>query len=435
MKILIVSNSPLRNDNSFGNSFSNIFEGIPDIEIANIYCKYGKPQSNIGARFFQITEKSLLKNLIKGTPSGKEVYMEEETEKKLDDGEATFNKMRRHRTVPVFWARALIWKICRWKSKELKAFVDDFKPDLLFVPIYFSHYIHDINKFIKDRFNIPVLGYVSDDVYIMEHYKGSLLLWIDKMIMRSRMRKVFSWCKTIYVISETQKREYTEIFGDKFKILTKCADFADENRPAFKEPANVLKMVYAGNISIGRYEILAELAKVVENINKDGKKFELDIYTLTSLTEEQEKSLNSESVHLLPPVNYEKLREIQSNADILIHAESFHKQECLAVHQSFSTKIVDYLSTYRCILAIGDDYCSSIQYFIENECGAVAKSYEEIETRLRELDENRDLFKHYADKAWESGKCKHDKLKIKEMILTDLKNAVERNNEHTIVNR
>lgn len=424
MKILIVSNSPLRNDNSFGNSFSNIFEGIPDVEIANIYCKYGKPQSNIGSRFFQITEKSLLKNFFKGTPSGKEVYMEEETEKKLDDGEATFNKMRKHRTVPVFWARALIWKVCRWKSKELKAFVDDFKPDLLFVPIYFSHYIHDINKFIKDRFNIPVLGYVSDDVYIMEHYKGSLLLWIDKMIMRSRMRKVFSWCKTIYVISETQKREYTEIFGDKFKILTKCSDFTDENKPIFKEPDNVLKMVYAGNISVGRYEILEKLAKAVENINKDGKKYELDIYTLTDLDDVQKQNLNTESVHLLPPVNYEKLREIQAEADILIHAEAFHERECLAVHQSFSTKIVDYLVTNRCIVAIGSDYCASIQYFIDNECGAVAKSIDEIETRLRELNENRDLLKQYADKAWESGKQNHNKTDMQKMLVADINNVL-----------
>ena len=422
MRILIVSNSPLRSDNSFGNTFINIFEDIPDIEIANIYCKYGTPQNNIGSKYYQITEKTLIDSFLKGTPSGKEVFQQVETEKKLDDGEATFNKMRKHRKVPIFWARALIWKIFRWKTKELKKFVDEFQPELLFVPVYFSHYIHDINKFVKDRFNIPVLGYVSDDVYIMDHYKGTFLLWLDKKIMRSKMKKVFSWCETVYVISDVQKREYTEIFGDKFKILTKCADFSDENKPDFKEPGEVLKMVYAGNISIGRYEILAELAKAVENINKDGKKFELDIYTLTPLTEKQENSLNSESVHLLPPVKYEKLREIQSAADILIHAESFDEHECLAVHQSFSTKIVDYLATNRCIFAIGSDYCSSIQYFINNQCGTVAKSYEEIETRLRELDENRDLFKHYADKAWESGKRNHSKEKIKTMVYEDIKN-------------
>ena len=36
MKILVLSSTPWTNDNSFGNSFSNIFEGIEDVEIANI---------------------------------------------------------------------------------------------------------------------------------------------------------------------------------------------------------------------------------------------------------------------------------------------------------------------------------------------------------------------------------------------------------------
>ena len=61
MRILIVSNSPWRSDNSFGNSFTNIFEGISDIEIANIYCKYGKPQTTVASRFFKLQKKLLSK--------------------------------------------------------------------------------------------------------------------------------------------------------------------------------------------------------------------------------------------------------------------------------------------------------------------------------------------------------------------------------------
>lgn len=63
MRILIVSNSPWRNDNSFGNSFSNIFQGMGDIEIANVYLKYGVPDNDIVSVYYQITEKSLLNNL------------------------------------------------------------------------------------------------------------------------------------------------------------------------------------------------------------------------------------------------------------------------------------------------------------------------------------------------------------------------------------
>lgn len=173
MKILIVSNSPWRADNSFGNSFSNIFEGIPNIEISNIYCKYGKPQNNVASHYFQITEKSLIGNILKGSPSGKEVFAESENEQHQDGGETTFNKIKRHKNIPMYWARALVWKIGFWKSKELIKFVDDFKPDLLFIPVYYSHYLHDINSFILKRFNIPALGYVSDDVYTLKQFSFS----------------------------------------------------------------------------------------------------------------------------------------------------------------------------------------------------------------------------------------------------------------------
>ena len=47
MKVLILSNTPWREDNSFGNSFSNIFGNIPNLEIANIFFKYGEPDNNI----------------------------------------------------------------------------------------------------------------------------------------------------------------------------------------------------------------------------------------------------------------------------------------------------------------------------------------------------------------------------------------------------
>lgn len=424
MKILIVSNSPWRSDNSFGNSFSNIFEGIPDIEVANIYCKYGKPQNNVVSRYFQITEKSLIKNLIKKTPSGQEVFPEPEDEITVDSGEATFNKFKGHKNIPMYWARALIWKIGRWKSPELIKFVDDFKPDLVFIPVYYSHYIHDINKFVLKRFGIPAMGYVSDDVYTLKQFSLSPFFWIDRLMVRPIMKRVFSWCKTVYVISEIQRREYAAIFGDKFKVLTKCADFSDENKPSFKEPEDVLKIVYAGNVSKGRYKILAKLAEVVRERNSEAQKFVLDIYTSTPLKDGEKEALNGGGSTLHPPVSYSEIREIQAKADILVHAEAFDLRERLAVHQSFSTKIVDYVASNRCIFAIGSDTCSSIQYFLDNNCAAVAVYNEEIGKKLDELAKNPELLRLYADKAWESGKKHHQRSKMQKELYEDLHNAI-----------
>lgn len=75
MKILVVSDTPWANDNSFGNSFSNIFEGMQDVQFANIYLRYGQPENDFDMLFFQITEKSLLRNLKNPKePSGIQVF-------------------------------------------------------------------------------------------------------------------------------------------------------------------------------------------------------------------------------------------------------------------------------------------------------------------------------------------------------------------------
>lgn len=427
MRILVISNTPWSNDNSFGNSFSNIFEGIPDIEVANIACRPGHPTSHLVKRYFQITEKSLIKNLKnKSHPSGMEIPVEKESD------DVTFSENmkgmtfgRQKRWQILFWMRDFIWTFGRWKSQELIDFIDDFKPDLIFQPVYFSGYINNIACFIKKHANVPMLGYISDDNYTLKQFSFSPLYWIDRLHKRRKVKQTIEQCEILYVISDVQKREYEKIFTPPCKVLTKCADFSNEKKPEFKEPGDVLKIVYAGNISQGRYEILSELAKAVKEINGDSKKFELNIYTLTPLKKKQKMALLTESVHLHPPVNYDEIREIQKNSDILLHCEGFSLKEKLAVHQSFSTKIVDYLEINRCILAIGDDYCASIQYFIENKCGAVATKKEEIETELLKLYNNRELLKSYAEKGWESGKKHHHKPIMQNMVKQDLNNLLK----------
>ena len=47
LRILILSNTPWDNSNSFGISFSNIFSLIFFLEIAYIYCRYGEPDNCI----------------------------------------------------------------------------------------------------------------------------------------------------------------------------------------------------------------------------------------------------------------------------------------------------------------------------------------------------------------------------------------------------
>jgi hypothetical protein len=270
-----------------------------------------------------------------------------------------------------------------------------------------------------------MLGYISDDCYTLKQFSLSPLYWIDRLFKRRKVKRTIEQCEILYVISDVQKREYEKIFSPQCKILTKGADFSDERKPAFNVPGETLKIIYAGNVSRGRYQILSYLTDAIKKINADKKAFELDVYTATPLNKKQMDKLTGDAIHLHPPVSYTEIRRIQSDSDILLHAEGFSLRERLAVHQSFSTKIVDYLETNRCVLAIGSDYCASIQYFIDNQCALVATDKKSIELQLKKLDQNRDLLHFYASKGWESGKKHNSKENIQKMVSQDLKNTIQ----------
>ena len=112
MKILFVSSSPLKKEISIGNTFINLFNGMEDVELASIYTRSGAPDKEI-SRAFCITEKMLIKNLLKKTPVGTSVESSDVSsvaktqETKKERGIINFMKSRRWTVF--FWLQNFIW--------------------------------------------------------------------------------------------------------------------------------------------------------------------------------------------------------------------------------------------------------------------------------------------------------------------------------------
>lgn len=427
MRILVLSNTPWANDNSFGNSFTNIFSGIPDLEFANIYCRYGKVDSELVSESFQITEKQLVKNLKnKSVPSGAVIPVHTDSNAAQTEKPAGFEVGQKKRWMLMFWARDLIWKIGRWCSPELKAFVDDFKPDLIFQPIYYSNYLTRIALFLKKYTGVPMVGYISDDCYTLRQFSLSPLYWLDRLHKRRKVKKVFESCEFVYVISEIQRKEYEQIFSKKCKVLTKCADFSQP--PELKEKLNEpLKIVYTGNLGPGRWQSVSYIAKALKNINRETVKAQMYLYSATPLTEKQKAALaDGKNSFLMGAVPSSKIEAIQKDADILVHAEGMNLKSRLQVHQSFSTKIVDYLKNARAVFAVGPSDAASIDYFINNASAITATNEAEVEEKLRCYTDKPENIKLYAEKAYECGKKNHSSKIMKKMVNDDLKELVGR---------
>jgi hypothetical protein len=425
MKILILSNSEWDDGNSFGSSFSNILGNIEILELANIYCRSGKPNTRSCNHFFQITDKLLLKNLINTqNPPG---LIVEPTSSAINSPDILTSKqlpwinfMKKKRWIILFWLRDIVWLLGKWKSKELEQFITDFKPDLIFLPIYYSRYLNKIGIFLKYFSNKPMVGYISDDCYTLRQFSLNPLYWIDRFITRKWIRKAIEECKILYVISDIQKLDYDKIFKRDCKILFKGGVFTG-NAPVKKKLNKPIQLVYTGNIGTGRYKSLSHIGEALDNINKNGIKAVLNIYSQTPLSISMRSAfMSKKSIVFHGGVSQDLIKEIQANGDILIHAESFQLKERLEVRHSFSTKIVDYFQIARCVFAVGWKQSASIEYLIKNDAALVATNTIDIEKMLRRLIENPEMIVNYGQKGWNCGQSNHQINIIQASLLSDL---------------
>lgn len=426
MRILTVSLTPWAYEDSFGNSYSSLFEGrFNDCEFADIYCGFGSLHNSLNMRGFQITSHSLIENLKNPkVKTGSEVLNNQLATERNEYENKNFTAARKLRWQVLYWARDFLWAIGRWKSPELKQFISDFNPDVIIQPVYYSSYMNDIACFVKEYCGAPMACYISDDNYSLRQFNLSPLYWIDRLWKRQKVKKTIEKSKLLYVITQTQKEEYEKIFSPPCKILTKGADFSGAC-PQYEPPEQIVKLLYAGYIGYNRWKSLSLISKAVEEINAGESLLEFDIYTPTPLTTAMKKALLKKGTQVHKPVSYAEILELQKRADVLVHAEGLDLKSRLAVHQSLSTKIVDFFALGKCIFAVGTDDEASIKHLRDNDAALIASSCSEVHEKLMELVSNKGLISQYGEKAWNCGKTHHDIQKIQKMLRNDLEGLAE----------
>ena len=421
MKVLFISQSPINASVSIGNTFLNIFEGIEDFEFASIYSKTGLPDARIKEAFC-INEKMIIKAFL-GKEVGKTIIERYNGEKTLDGKATSF--VKRKRWTVFFWAQTLIWNLPFWKSKRLKQFLDNYNPDVIFSVLSDSIPLNRLIRFACDYTKKPLILYAWDDNYSMRTSGASPLKKLNRLISRVSMRKTVKRASQLYVISHTQKTEYEMWFKRDCTILTKSEDFSLP--PSFKkEFGKPLRLLFTGNIGMNRWKSLGIIARVLQRINKNEVKAQLYIYSGNRPTDKMRKVLNIEgSSFFMGSVPADHVIGLQTNADILVHVEGLDKKSQREVHQSFSTKLVDYFKAARPILAVAPSNIASIEHLRSNNCAILAETEEELYEVLSLLISNDKELHTLAQNAYECGKKNHDKTAMKKVLEIDLRKLCE----------
>lgn len=424
MKILIVSRSPWRLDNSFGNTYSSIFRDMKDVEIANIYLADGVPEyeENVKA-YYQVSEKELVSSFIRpfsGDKVGKIAFAEDSKQSKMEKDSAYLAVGKQKRWPILFIARELIWKFGKVNYEGIDAFVESFKPDIIFLPYYYAVYVFRVALHIQEKYNLPMTGEACLDIYSLKQLSFDPFFWLNRFAIRRWIRKAARKSASLYFISEKMRRDYSRFLNIKGKILYKIPDFS-RMQSVYSDIHNPVSFLFTGNIGANRWKTLSLLASVLKELDFG----HLDIYSATPLTKEMTNALNVPGYsEIHAPVSQNEVKSLQNDADVLVHAESFDLANKLLVRYSISTKIMDYLCMGRSILAIGPDDVASIEYLRDNDVALVASSKNDIIQIVQQLQSNKNLLFHYSQKGLVFAKSQMNSEEMKLSLYNDMKEII-----------
>ena len=404
------------------NTFPLLLEGLPKENISNLFIREETPDSPVCDNYFRISEGKVMKSIFKhSVKTGEKVVKGTEDNSQLqDEQKELYSKKARFYYLKLF-IRELIWFIGKWKTKELDQFIEEASPDIVIYEM--SRYIHlnSIIRYIIKKSGARGIGCFWDDTFTYKQEK-SIGYKALRFFQRKNLKRLAGETKEFFAITPKTKREADEFFNISCTVLTKAiTEFSQYKEPTGEFP---LKMLYTGNLAIGRDETMLLIADALKELNKDGTKITLDIYTNTALSDKYKNGLNTKFSKLYDAIPQREVIEKQKEADILLFVESLKDDNKIA-RLSFSTKITDYYAAGKCIFAVGNKDLAPVELFIEEDSAVVVTSADEIQEKISQLV-NMETLKKYSARAYETGKRSYSAEVVKEKFFTVLNGILEK---------
>ena len=422
IKILMLVAESWRSDSAGGNVTDNHFSGM-NADFAQIFTSADLPKNNTCHKYFQFTDSEIIKKFLLKQPVGHVLDINQISEKQINaekNDRKLLDLFRILRLNFFYLIKSFIWRYSKWKTPALEKFILDFKPDVIFAPCYPFPFQLALTRYVKDLTGKKIVSYSSDDNYSLKQFSISPFFWVNRLWNRYCLKKTYSYYDLIYSMTKTEIDEISLITKKPMKILHKGIEITPFQKRDIKLP---IKIIYAGGIYIDRWKVLARIGNVLKEINKNGIKIVLDIYTQNSLTKRQHKALNDGSnIFTHSAVDKDQLDILYKNSNIALHVESFSLKNRLKTRLSFSTKIIDCLGSGCAVIAVAWKGQGGLKYLKEQNAALCITDLSEIKKQLEYISDNPNYIDLYSKKAYDCVAKNHDIKKIRKDLYTDIFN-------------
>lgn len=396
-KILVISNNPFSEKQNNGKTLLSFFENYPIANIAQLYFNPMNPDTAIFNNYYKISDMDILKKILRFTKScGKRVSSTVDTNATIIDSIPKIYKNHLTR-----WIREIMWNTGVWKTKELYEWIVDFRPDVVFFLAGDSFFAYKITEYILKLFNVKLIVYITDD-YILSNKILPKLERIKRFFLKKKMKEIITKSDIFYTISHEMGEVYEKIFLKKSNQLVNIPNSLYSTNSTNDIDNEIISLVYVGGLHFNRDATLTLLANAIKRFNNlhSTKKAFLKIYSTQKISDKLSLDLNiNQASKFCGGLQSNEVSEVLNQCDIPVHVESFNDRSIVSTLLSISTKIPEYLSLRKCILAIGPSEISSMKYL--EDCAYCITNVDTIGVSIENLFINWEQYKDLSNRSYE----------------------------------
>lgn len=423
-RVLVISHRAFNDKGASGNSLASYFKHWDPDTLAELYF-YAElpcgPMSGKCRRYYQITDFDALRSAL-GRPACGRTLDGADLAAAVEENDSGPSRLQqlvyefgRKKHPSVMLLRDAIWRAAHWRIPAFDRWVDEFRPQLVFLVGGDYRFAYDIARHVAGRCDIPLVVFMGDDWYGVSRFSLSPLYWLHRALLRRTMRRVVGSAARLFTACDQMSEEYQRIFGVEATTLpTACGPIAPE--PALGASAPT-ELSYIGKVSLGRWTTLRRIGEALGRINASQQRARLRIYSTERLNSRMVKRLTiPDAMEFMRGLSAVEVSRVIENSGILVHVESMDKVNRKLTRLSLSTKIPEYLASGRCIFAAGPAEVGSIRYIRDHEAGMVVTDMEALRENLETLISSPELRRRYALSGLRLAHQRHDAKVVGDLL-------------------
>ena len=396
-KVLIIGTVPYRKD-SPARALDSFFHFWPKENLIQFFSDRNAPLKGHCSSLFQITDSELLKRRFKKKSVGTVFFYDnldiEKNQIKQNDKKNNFlsflYKIGKKRTPLTHLIRKKVWKKKYWLTEDLINWVDDFKPNCIFLCISDDFFIQDVGLFFANKYNIPIVCQIDDDYIFDRKFSINPFYHIYKSLYEKQIQEIMNLNTTaVYICNKIR-----DAYNNKYNISGETIYLSSEIKRRPFKPVDVVNplIVYFGSIRLDRYKSLIDIADALREINSN---YFLVIYSGETDSKFVGPLQSHPNIIYKGAIPYSEVKEIIFNSDVLIVTEGFSKFAIRSTRFSLSTKISDAITSGTNVFAYGPKESGAIDYLVETNAAMVCSAKSELRKQIKLLVHDINLQKKF----------------------------------------